>query len=179
MLEKFPQHKQASVAMLKLGEVQAEGTSFDKSLRTFTDFLSRYAQDPLAYRAHFGVGWAHENLKHYDDARKAYKKVIDATNTETAARAQFQIGETYLAEGKFEEAVAALLAVEDVYAYPQWSARALVEAGRAFEQLKQTEQASAQYAIVVSKYKDTPEAGLAQERLKAMKNGKNGRASAE
>jgi hypothetical protein len=40
------------------------------------------------------------------------------------------------AEGKFEEA-AALLAVEDVYAYPQWSARALLEAGGAFEQLKQ------------------------------------------
>ena len=54
--------------------------------------------------------------------------------------------------------------------------RALVEAGRAFERLKQNEQASAQYAIVVSKYKDTPEAGLAQERLKALKNG---RASAE
>jgi TolA-binding protein len=73
-------------------------------------------------------------------------------------------------------AVAALLAVDDVYAYPQWSARALVEAGRAFEQLKQNDQASAQYAVVVSKYKDTPEAGLAQERLKAIKNG---RASAE
>jgi TolA-binding protein len=176
MLEKFPRHKQASLAMLKLGEVQAEGGSFDKSLGTFTDFLSRYADDPLAYRAHFGAGWAHENLRHYDDARKAYQKTIAATNTETAARAQFQTGETYLAEGKFEEAVAALLAVEDVYAYPQWAARALVEAGRAFEQLKQTEQASAQYAIVVSKYKDTPEAGLAQERLKAIKNG---RASAE
>jgi TolA-binding protein len=176
MLEKFPQHKQAAVAMLKLGEVQAEGSAFDKSLRTCNEFLERFAKDPLAYRAHFGAGWAQENLKHYDEARKAYQKAIAATNTETAARSQFQIGETYLGEGKFEEAVAALLAVEDVYAYPQWSARALVEAGRAFEQLKQTEQASAQYAIVVSKYKDTPEAGLAQERLKAIKNG---RASAE
>ena len=88
----------------------------------------------------------------------------------------FQTGETYLAEGKFDQAVAALLAVEDVYAYPQWSARALLEAGRAFEQLKQGAQASAQYALVVSKYKDTPEANLAQERLKALKNG---RASAE
>jgi TolA-binding protein len=172
MLERFPQHKQASVAMLKLGEVQAESSQFDKSLRTFSDFLARYGSDPLAYRAHFGAGWAHENLKHYEEARKAYQKTIAATNTETAARAQFQIGETHLAEGKLDDAVAALLAVEDVYAYPQWSARALVEAGRAFEQLKQNEQASAQYSIVVSKYKDTPEAGLAQERLKALKNGR-------
>lgn len=177
MLEKFPDHKQAGVAAIKLGEVQAEAGDFTRSLATFEAFLQRRAADALAYRAHFGVGWARENLKQYDDARAAYQKTIDATNTETAARAQFQIGETYLAEGKFEEAVAALLAVEDVYAYPRWSARALVEAGRAFEQLKQNEQASAQYAIVVSKYKDAPEAGLAQERLNAIKSG--GRAAAE
>jgi len=32
--------------------------------------------------------------------------------------------------------IPALLAVDDVYAYPTWSARALLEAGRAFEQLQ-------------------------------------------
>ena len=31
--------------------MQAESSQFDKSLRTFTDFLGRYGSDPLAYRA--------------------------------------------------------------------------------------------------------------------------------
>lgn len=171
MLEKFPDHKQASVALLKLGEVQAEAQDYDDSRRTFEKFLQRYGSDPLAYRAHFGVGWALENAKQYEPAREAYKKAIDATNTETAARAQFQIGETYLAEGKFERAAAALLAVEDVYAYPKWSARALFEAGRAFEELKQPDQAAAQYKAVGEKYKSAPEAALASKRLSEISAG--------
>ena len=169
MLDKFPSHKQASVALLKLGEVQAEAKDFDASQQTFQQFLDRYSSDPLAYRARFGIGWALENRKRFDEARQAYEKVIAATNTETAARAQFQIGETWLAEEKFDQAVAALLAVEDVYAYPQWSARALLEAGRTFEQMKQPDQAKAQYKVVTEKYKDAPEAAAAGERLRELK----------
>ena len=62
-----------------------------------------------------------------------------------------------------------LLKVEDVYKYPKWSARALLESGRAFEQLKQTDQAKQQYSEVISKYKDAPEAAVAQDKLKTLK----------
>ena len=95
--------------------------------------------------------------------------MIAGHNGETAARAQFQIGETYLAEQKFDQAIPALLAVDDVYAYPTWSARALLEAGRAFEQLKQIDQAKQQYTQLLAKYKDAPEAPMARDRLKAIK----------
>lgn len=170
-LQKYPTHKQASAALLKLGEVQADAGLFDESLATHAKFQEKHAADPFAHRAQFGIGWALENQKKYPQAREAYAKVIAANNGETAARAQFQMGETLLAEGKFDAAIPALLAVEDVYAYPKWSARALLEAGRAFEELKQMEQARQQYGAVVSKYKDAPEAALAQDRLKALKGG--------
>jgi tetratricopeptide (TPR) repeat protein len=62
--------------------------------------------------------------KDYAGARQWYEKVIAATNAPTAARAQFPLGETYFAQGKHDEAVKALLAVADVYAYPEWAARA-------------------------------------------------------
>lgn len=169
MLQQFPQHAQASLALLKLGEVQSEAGNYPASLQTFTQFLEKYPKDKFAYRAQFGIGWAQENQKQYDAARASYQKVIATHNGETAARAQFQIGETYLAEGKFEEAIPALLAVEDVYAYPNWSAKALLEAGRAFEEMKQNDQAKEQYTHLVDKYKDAPEAKLAQQRLGALK----------
>ena len=166
MLNKYPNQKDAAVAMLRLGEVQAEQQKYDASARTYSQFLDKYPSSEFAYRAKFGVAWALENQKQYDPARQAYEKVIAATNGETAARAQFQIGETWLSEGKFEQAIPALLAVEDVYKYPKWSARALFEAGRAFEQLKQPDKAKVQYGEIVNKYKDAPEAGMAQDRLK-------------
>jgi cellulose synthase operon protein C len=169
MLDKFPNHAQAPVAMLKLGEVQADAGDFTDSLATYRQFLQKHADNPFAYRAHFGIGWALENQKKYGEAREAYAKVIASNNGETAARAQFQTGETLLAEGKFQDAVIELLKVEDVYKYPAWSARALLETGRAFEQLQQKDQAKQQYSEVITKYKDAPEAGVAQERLKTLK----------
>jgi TolA-binding protein len=174
MLAKFPQHEQAPVALLKLGEAQAEMNEFAASQQSFARFLEQHPRSEFAYRAQFGVAWALENQKQYEPARAAYRKVIDAHNGETAARSQFQIGETFFAEGKFEEAVAELLQVEDVYAYPAWSARALLEAGRAFEQLEQHDRAREQYTALVEKYKDSPEAKLARERLAAMKDVKPG-----
>ena len=168
MLQKYSTQPDAPVALLKLGEVQAEQQKFDASAASYQQFLEKYPKNEFVYRAQFGVGWAMENLKRFDEARKAYQKAIAATNGETAARSQFQIGETYLAEGKFEQAVPALLAVDDVYKYPTWSARALFEAGRAFEQLKQNDQARKQYTDVLTKYKDSPEAGMAQDRLKSI-----------
>ncbi len=169
MLAKYPKHDQAPIALLRLGEVQADQEKFDASLATNEAFVRKHPTHAYAYRAHFGLGWARENKQQYAAARQAYEAVTKATNGETAARAQFQIGETFLAERKFEEAVGALLAVEDVYAYPKWAARALLEAGRAFEQLKQPDLAEQQYAQLVLKYKDAPEAGLARERLKTLK----------
>jgi TolA-binding protein len=170
LLKKYPHNPQASIAMLKLGEAQNEQQKWDDAGKTFTDFLAQYPKDPLAHAAQFGVGWSLENRKQYPAARDAYKQVIAADNGPTAARAQFQIGETFLAEQKFDQAIPALLAVEDVYSYPQWSARALFEAGRAFEQLKQPDQAKKQYSTVVTKYKDAPEASMAQDRLNALRS---------
>jgi TolA-binding protein len=168
MLQQYPEHKDAPVAMLKLADVQAAQNDFAGSLKTAQSFLAKYPSHALSYRAHFCIGWALENQKKYDPARAAYQQVIAASNGETAARAQFQIGETFLAEQRFEEAIPAFLAVEDVYAYPKWSARALLEAGRTFEQLKQMDQARAQYNQLTIKYKDAPEAELAAGRLKSI-----------
>jgi TolA-binding protein len=167
MIEEYPADAQVRLATLRLGEVRAELGRYDESEKSYAAFIEKFPKDPLICRAHFGIGWSLENRQKYEEARAAYKRAIAADNGETAARAQFQIGETYLAEGKFEQGAAALLAVEDVYAYPKWSARALFEAGRAFEQLKQADRAQKQYEQVLEKYKDAPEASLAGARLKS------------
>ena len=168
MVKQHAKNPQASVALLRLGEVQAEQGKYEASAQSYSTFLEKFSKDPFASRAHFGIGWSLENRKKYDEARAEYKKVIAGNNGETAARAQFQIGETYLAQGKFDLALPALLAVEDVYAYPKWSARALFESGQVFEELKQVEQAKKQYEQLSAKYREAPVAALARERLKAL-----------
>lgn len=163
-----PKPDLASVSLLKLAEVTAQQGQYAESQKLYDRFLDKYPKDRFVYQAQFGIGWALENQKKYDEARQWYGKVIAQNSSPTAARAQFQIGETFFAQGQYEKAAAALLAVADVYAYPEWAARAIFEAGRVFEQLKQPDQAKQQYRVVVSKYKDAPEAPLAQKRLAAL-----------
>jgi TolA-binding protein len=168
LTKNHPKADAARTAMLKLGEVQTELGDHEAAGKTYEDFLSKYPQDEFAYLARFGMGWSLENRKQYDDARSWYEKVTSSHNGPTAARAQFQIGETYFAQAKYAEAVKALLAVEDVYGKTEWAPRALYEAGRALEQLQQKDKAKQQYGSVIEKYKDAPEAALAQKALAAL-----------
>ena len=73
-------------------------------------------------------------------------------------------------QGQYERASRELLKVDIVYGYPQWSAKALYEAGRAFAQLGLKDRAKAQYRQCVKKYKDEPVAKLAQQALDQMNN---------
>jgi len=168
LLSKYGKHDVVPVARLKLGEVQAAAGEFEKSAATYQEFLTAHPGNELTYLGRFGVGWAMENLKKYDDARRWYLRVIEGHNGPTAAKAQFHIGECYFAQQRFREAARELLKVDIVYAYPEWSSKALYEAGRAFEQLGQTDSAKAQYSLCMKKYAKTSSAALAAERLKAL-----------
>lgn len=168
LLAKFPRHELTPAAQLKLGEVLAETGSYDQSSEAYQIYLQKFPKDKFVHLAQFGVGWSLENRKQYDQARTWYQKVVAAHNGPTAARAQFQIGETYVAQQEFEKAAAELLKVDIVYAYPEWSSRALLEAGTAFRQLKQLDQARQQWKLCVEKYKDRPEAALAKKYLDAI-----------
>ena len=169
LITQFPKDELASTAMLRLGETQAEAGQYAESAKSYQQFADGYPKSEFIHLAYFGIGWASEQQKQYDTARSWYAKTIDKTNTETAARAQFQIGETHFAQKNFELAAKELLKVEIVYAYPSWSAKALYEAGQAFEQLDQIDDARAQYERCVQNYAKEPAAELSKKRLDAIK----------
>ena len=175
LVTKFPNDPLAAEGQLKLGEVQAEAEDYDKSTAAYAAFLAKSPDHKLAYLAQFGTGWSLESRGKHEEARQWYAKVIEKHSNATAARCQYQIGQTYFKQGDFEKAAQELLKVDIVYAYPEWSAVALVDAGKAFEQLKQPDQARKQYVECVRKYKDVKEpkraseaAALAQKRLDAL-----------
>ena len=64
--------------------------------------------------------------------------------------------------------VQALIKVSVAYGYPKWSAKALLETGRALEQKGQLDRAKAQYEEVVKEYPETDAASVARERLDSL-----------
>jgi len=152
-------------ALLRMGESLAALQRWRESAASFQEYLERFSETPLWFQAQFGVGWALENQGQFDSEMAAYQKVIDGHQGETAARAQFQIGQCLFAKKAYEHAVRELLKVDILYAYPQWSAAALFEAGRCFEALEQPAAARKQFNQVVERFGDTSWAQLARARL--------------
>lgn len=163
---------ETEAALLRAGECRAKLQQWAKSESAFASFLDRFKLHEQWYQAEFGLGWARENQSQYSDAVKCYRRVVERHQGPTAARAQFQIGQCLFAEKKLNEAVAELLKVDILYAYPDWSAAALYEAGRCFEQLNKTAEAKRQFQTVSEKYKSTKWAELATARLDALASSK-------
>ncbi len=152
-------------SLLRLGESHAALQGWARSERAFGEFLDRFASHDQWYQARFGLGWAREHQKRYDEAMAAYRAVTSKHKGETAARAQFQIGECLFAKKDHESAARELIKVDILYAYPEWSAAALYEAGRCFDALGKRVEATKQFRVVVQKYGGTQWAAMAEKRL--------------
>lgn len=163
-----PESEVAKAAQLRLGEAAAALQRWSESEQAFSSWLGRYPKDEAWFQAQFGLGWALENQGQHRRAIAAYRKVVESHEGPTAARAQFQIGECLFAQKKFDDAAGELLKVDILYAYPEWSAAALYEAGRCFEQLGKTAEAREQFKAVAEKHRETRWASLASARLKTL-----------
>ncbi|UYV12527.1 MAG: tetratricopeptide repeat protein [Phycisphaera sp.] len=155
-------------ALLRLGEAHAAAQDWRKSQAAYERHRREHARSPRWYMAEFGVGWALENSGKPREAMPHYKAVTDKHKGDTAARAQFQLGECLFALKEHEEAVRELLRVDILHASPTWSAAALYEAGRCFEAMGKVGEARAQYRAVRERFAESDWATAAGERLAAI-----------
>jgi len=158
-------------ALLRLGHALAQLKQWDPSRQAHEQVAGRFPQSPWVHEARYGIGWAHQNQKRYDEAVNVYQQVTSGTATETGAKAQLQIGLCRLEQKRYPEAATALLVVPFTYDYPEWNAVALVEAARTFKELKQNDQAVKLLERVLRDYPESKWAEVAKERLAEIKGG--------
>ena len=79
------------------------------------------------------------------------------------------IGETYYHQKNYHEAILQFLRVDILYDAPPWQASALLETGKAYEQLAQWADAAETYERLRAKFPDEPVAGDAKGRLDEVK----------
>ena len=124
------------------------------------------ADDPSTSEADFLRGRALMTLARFEEARAGFQRVIDARKGgEFVARSQFMIGETYFHQKDYHEAIRNFLKVDILYDAPTWQASALLETGKAYEQLDQWADAAETYERLRAKFADDPSAKLAEARL--------------
>ena len=131
--------------------------------RDFPDFDQQYEADCLIGRSLMA-----ENT--FDDARTAFTRVVHSTaggKTETAAMAQWMIGDSYFQQENYTAALREYMRVEILYPYPHWQAAALLQAGKCYEKLGQKREAAELYARMMEKYPQTEFTADASQRLQA------------
>jgi tetratricopeptide (TPR) repeat protein len=103
----------------------------------------------------------------FDRARTTLEGVVQSSQSVASlrGRAQWMIGETYFLQEKFVDAIEAYRRVEGIDPQGPWVAVALVQAGKSFEQLGRTREASVCYSTLVSRYADSQHASVARRRL--------------
>lgn len=106
----------------------------------------------------------------FDDARYSLAKVVRSGEAPSGlrGRAQWMIGETFYMQKQFEQAIDAYRRVEGIDETDTWTAAALVQAGKSFEQLGRTREATVCYFSLVSRFAKSPHAIDAQRRLAAI-----------
>jgi TolA-binding protein len=142
----------------------------DQLLKEFRD---RFPESKLTYQADELLGRSLIRRSEFDQAREALQKAVDSTDgakTETAANAQFEIGEAWLAQKAYADALREYYKVVLAYDFPEIQARAAFQAGQCQESLNNGNGAVMTYKELVEKFPNSEFATRAKERLAALKD---------
>lgn len=159
-----------------LAETQWQKKNYADVITIVTDFRAWNAKHPLLYQAEEVLGRAYKSQAKFDEARAVFKQVIDDPNgerTETAAKAQLMIAETYYNQQNYKAALENYLKVDILYDFPEWQAPALFQAAACDEALGDWTKVVQDYDALIAKFPKSQWAEMAKTRLeKAKQNAK-------
>lgn len=154
---------------LRQAQILAQKKEWHDALEIASQIESDYPDFDQQHEVDYLMGRCQAAQGNFDDARSDYRRVTRSeagAKTETAAKAQWMIGETYFHQEDYEAALREYLRVEILYDYPTWQAAALLQAGKCHEHLGEWQPAIELYARLLKTYPQTEFAKDASARLK-------------
>ena len=138
-----------------LAEIHFRKKDYPTVQNLATEFRIFDPDSPLQYKMDDVLGRSYKNQADFEKSRSAFRRVIQSEagkRTETAARSQFMIAETFLLQENYQAALLEYLKVETLYAFPLWQTPALYQAGQCHETLQDKNSAIKTYQDLVKKY---------------------------
>lgn len=165
------QESWVALAALRRAQLAARADEWQLARELAEPIPSLYPDFEQLYEVDYVLGRALAGQRQYENARAAYRRVLSSSvggKTETAAMAQWMIGETYLHEKEYRAALKEFLRLEILFAYPTWQSGALLQAGKCQELLGHVDEAAELYDRVLKEFPASEFAAEAQQRLKAV-----------
>jgi TolA-binding protein len=158
------------VAMIPLrrAQVLAQQSRWNEALALAVEIEKRRPDFAQQYEVDYLIGRCLAADAKFEEARQSYEKVVRSKTggkSETAAMAQWMIGESYMHQKEYAVALREYLKVEILYAYPTWQAAALLQAAKCHEFLDQWPEADRLYRRLLEAYPTTSFTDEATRRL--------------
>jgi TolA-binding protein len=151
-----------------LAEVAVRQKKYDEVAALVEELRRDRPGSPLNYQADEILGRSLKNQAKFAEARAALSRVVEdehGRRTETAAKSQFMIADTYLLQKQFQDAQREYLKVYVLYKFPEWQSAALFYAGTCDEALGQWTNAIKSYEDLVREFPESEFAGKAKAQL--------------
>lgn len=159
------------IVPLRRAQCLAQQKRWPEALRLAESVAKRYPQFLQLHEADYLIGRALGSLARFEEARTAYERVLSssaAKNTETAAMAQWMIGESCFHQKRYTAATEAYERCLREHQFPRWQAAALLQAGKCRLLQGDVEAARRDLTRVASEFADQPLAAEAKSRLAAL-----------
>ncbi len=159
-----------AVIHLRLAQVWCHQKRWDEAYEVASTIAADYPRFEEQYEVDYVLGRCLSNRGEFEPARETYRRVIQSRQgekTETAAKAQLMIAESYYHQKNYQQALREYLALEILYDYPTWQAAAVFQAAKCHEMLGEWKQAAEEYARLLADYPNTSFLEDAKERLQA------------
>jgi TolA-binding protein len=155
-----------------LAETQWRLKAYDAVAATVTEYRAWDPQSPQLYQADEILGRSLKSQAKWAEARTAFERALKAPQgklSETAARSQFLLADTYFWEKNYATAIKEYLKVDILYKFPDLQASALYQAGVCHEELQKWKDAAKTYDEMLKRFPQYEHAALARERLDAVR----------
>ncbi len=158
---------------IMIAEIYAGMKKYDDVDRAVAELRTRDPKCSLLYQADEIIGRCRKNQARFDDARTAFRRVIGdevGRHSETGAKSQFLLAETYLVQKDFSSARREYFKVYLLHTnYPEWQAAALFQAASCDEALNQWEKAANAYDDLIKEFPKSEYVAQANLRLKELR----------
>ena len=155
-------------ALYRAGDCAAKLERWQESQQLFQQLIQQHPDFAQRPEARYGLGYALQKQNKLDDAIKVYEQTTSETETETAAKARFMIGEIEFGRKRYEDAIEQFLVVTAGYPYPAWQTLARFETARCFVELGDRPRAISTLKEMIEKHGDHPRAADAKKMLTAL-----------
>jgi len=156
---------------LRRAQILAHGGDWTAAAAAAEGLKQDFPDYDRLFEADYLLGRAAATKGDFAAAREAYLGVIrsqEGGQSETAAMAQWMIGETFFHQRNHLEAIRAYSRVELLYPYPHWQAAALLQMAKCYEHRGETAQAFLAYEGLATQFGQTRFAQAARWRLQEL-----------